>query len=242
MKEFEKAPAKEAAQMFVTKHFPQCQAALLSGSVVRGEETETSDLDIIIFDDILADSYRESLMAFGWPIEIFAHNFQSYKQICKTDYERARPSMLRMVSEGIILKGHKIIDDIKKEADEILAEGPAKWSEETIRIKRYFITDALDDLIGSNNRAESIFIANTLADLVHEFVLRTNGHWIGASKWMMRSLREFDQPFAEEYFHAFDTFYKHGEIELVVKLVEAVLEPHGGRLFEGFSIGKGEPN
>ena len=46
----------------------------------------------------------------------------------------------------------------------------------TIEMKRYMITDALDDLIGSTNRAEELFIANTFADAIHEFVLRTNGN------------------------------------------------------------------
>lgn len=235
-----KLPPLEAAQKFVAKHFPNCQTALLSGSVVRGEATDTSDLDIVIFDDSLNSSYRESMTSFGWPIEVFVHNFHSYKQIFKNDCERARPSMLRMVSEGIIVKDHKIIADIKKEANDLLAKGPADWSEDTICTKRYFITDTLDDLIGSNKRAESIFIVNTLAEQVHEFALRTNGQWIGSSKWIIRSLERFNPLFAEEYFQAFDTFYKYRDKELIVELIDKVLQPYGGRLFEGFSIGKGE--
>jgi predicted nucleotidyltransferase len=47
-----------AAKTFVRTHFSNCQAALLAGSIVRGEATATSDLDIIIFDDTLVSSYR----------------------------------------------------------------------------------------------------------------------------------------------------------------------------------------
>jgi len=42
--------AVEAALQFITKHFPHCDGALLAGSVIRGEATETSDLDIVVFD------------------------------------------------------------------------------------------------------------------------------------------------------------------------------------------------
>ncbi|WP_339229539.1 nucleotidyltransferase [Oceanobacillus sp. FSL K6-2867] len=143
-----------------------------------------------------------------------------------------------MVSEGIILKDNGVIDSIKCEAKELLSKGPEKWSNEIINTKRYFIKDTLDDFIGCNNRAEGIFIANTLAELVSEFVLRTNNRWIGASKWIIRSLRDYDINFAEQFVETFDIFYRSGSKNEVIKLVDEILHPYGGRLFEGFSLGK----
>ncbi|XRG77493.1 nucleotidyltransferase domain-containing protein [Rossellomorea sp. GAMAL-10_SWC] len=238
MKHINKLNPIEAAQHFIEKYFPKCEGALLAGSVVRGEATETSDLDIVIFDKSLSSSYRESLKVFGWDIEVFVHNLSSYKQYFKSDYERARPSLPRMVSEGIILKDEGVIIDIKKEANDILDKGPEKWSEETIKIKRYFITDTLNDFIGSSNRAEELFITNTLAELVSEFVLRTNCKWIGSSKWIIRSLRQYNEEFASTLIEAFDSFYVTGEKNKIIKLVNDVLQPYGGQLFEGFSLGK----
>ncbi|MFF2878895.1 nucleotidyltransferase domain-containing protein [Gottfriedia sp. NPDC057991] len=238
MKHINKLNPIEAAQHFIEKYFPNCQGALLAGSVVRGEATETSDLDIVIFDKSLSSSYRESLNEFSWDIEVFVHNLSSYKQFFKSDYERARPSLPRMVSEGVILKDEGIIEDIKKEANDLLEKGPEKWSEDTNKIKRYFITDALNDFKGSSKRAEEIFIANTLAELVSEFVLRTNCKWIGSSKWVVRSLRNYNEEFANCFVEAFDLFYTTGEKKQVIKLVNEVLQPYGGQIFEGFSLGK----
>ncbi|MFE7061992.1 nucleotidyltransferase domain-containing protein [Sutcliffiella sp. NPDC057660] len=231
----------EAAKQFIDKHFSNCQGALLAGSVVRGEATETSDLDIVIFDKRLPSSYRESMFDFGWAIEVFVHNLTSYKYFIEMDCKTATPSMPRMISEGIILRDEGILESIKNEAKDILEKGPEIWSEETVRTKRYFITDALDDFLGSKNRAEEIFIANTLADLVHEFVLRTNRQWVGSSKWIIRALNRYDEKFTVEFVEAFDVFYKSGEKNKVVKLVDKVLDPYGGRLFEGFSLGKDNP-
>ena len=59
----------DAAQQFIENYFPNCDCALLAGSVVRNEATSTSDLDIVVFDDHVQSSYRESLIDFGWPIE-----------------------------------------------------------------------------------------------------------------------------------------------------------------------------
>ena len=143
-----------------------------------------------------------------------------------------------MLVEGIILKDEGIIDSVKEEAKEILDKGPERWTEQIITTKRYFITDVLDDFIGCTNRAEELFIANTLAELIKEFVLRTNGRWIGSSKWVIRALKHYDVKFTEEFVEAFDTFYRTGEKRKVVQLSEKVLEPYGGRLFEGFSVGK----
>ncbi|RXJ02399.1 nucleotidyltransferase domain-containing protein [Anaerobacillus alkaliphilus] len=227
-----------AAKKFVSKFHPNCDAALLAGSVVSGQATATSDLDIVIFDRNQSHSYRESLVEFGWPIEVFVHNLDSYKPFFVSDCERARPTLPRMVSEGVILKDNGIVVDIKNEANELLAKGPEKWSGEIIRLKRYFITDALDDLLGATDRSEELQIANTLTELVSEFVLRTNGHWIGSSKWVMRTLKQFDEQFAQQYFESFDLFYRTGDKADVADLVEDVLRPYGGRLFEGFSIGK----
>ena len=228
-----------AARQFIDKNFSDCEGALLAGSVVRGEATETSDLDIVIFVKNLSSSYRESLFACGWLIEIFVHNLTSYQYFIELDCKSAKPSMARMISEGIVLKDEGILESIKKEATDILAKGPERWTEEMIRTKRYFITDALDDFIGSTNRAEELFIANTLAELVHEFVLRTNGQWIGASKWIIRALNQYDKRFTEKFVGAFEIFYKTGKKNKIIELVDQVLAPYGGRLFEGFSIGKG---
>lgn len=234
----EKINAKEAAYTFIEKSFPNCQGALLAGSVVRGEATETSDLDIVVFDNTLCSSYRESLIAYGWAIEVFVHNLTSYKQFFEMDCKRAMPSMPKMVSEGMILKDDGIINAIKKEAIQLLNNGPEIWTDTIINTKRYFITDALEDFIGCANRAEGIFITNHLAELISEFFLRTNGQWIGSSKWVVRALKNYDEVFTTTFVDAFDTFYKTGNKALVIQLVDDVLKPFGGRLFEGFTLGK----
>ncbi|WP_347178040.1 nucleotidyltransferase domain-containing protein [Sporosarcina thermotolerans] len=218
--------------------FPHCQAAVLAGSVVRGEETPTSDLDIVIFDNQIENAYRESRIEYNWPIEVFVHSLTTYKNYFLTDAERARPSLPRMVAEGVVLVDTGILSNIKNEAAVLLNKGPAPWSEQTLLTKRYMLTDALDDLLGTQNEAEALFIANTLAEAIHEFVLRTNGKWIGASKWIVRALKQYDEDFADRFVDAFHAFYKTGDREGIINITDEVLAPYGGRLFEGYSLGK----
>lgn len=75
--------AMEAAKSIITSHFPNCDVALLGGSVARGEATKTSDLDIVIIDPSLSSCYRESFYSNGWPVEVFVHNFETYKTFLK---------------------------------------------------------------------------------------------------------------------------------------------------------------
>ncbi|KFN01314.1 nucleotidyltransferase domain-containing protein [Bacillus clarus] len=231
--------AIEAARSIIASQFPNCDVALLGGSVARGEVTKTSDLDIIVFDRSLPSCYRESFYSNGWPVEVFVHNFETYKIFFKSDCERGRPTLPHLVSEAIVLKGNDdIVAVLKNEAERLLRKGPEKWTEEIIKQKRYFITDVLDDFIGATKREEELFIANLLADFVHEFVLRVNGQWLGNSKWFIRVLKRYDEQFAEKFVASFDHFYKTGEKMNLIAFVEETLENYGGRVFEGFSMGK----
>lgn len=230
----------EAAKRIIEKHYPTCSAAVLSGSVVRGEGTNTSDLDLVIFDESRPSSYRESFVDFEWPVEAFVHNFESYRQFFQSDCKSGTPSMPRMVFEGLILKGEERLEPIKREAQDLLEKGPEPLSNKEIETRRYFITDALDDFIGSSKRSEEIFIAGILAELIHQFVLLTNGRYIGKSKWIPRALMQFDPEFADEFTSVFDEFYRTGRKDKVVALADSILKPHGGRFFAGFSLGKKE--
>ena len=230
--------ALESAKELIRIRFPSCEAAVLSGSVVRGQDTATSDLDIVVVINELSSSYRESLMWQGWPVELFVHTPTGILDFFRDDCLRGRPSLPRMISEGLPLTGNQTLDSLKATANRLLSAGPERWDEDTIDRKRYFLTDALDDFNGCNDRGEGLFIAGHLAELLHEFVLRTNGCWIGSSKWIVRALKEFDPEYARHFVHAFDSYYKHGEKKGVITLVNQALSPFGGRLFEGFSIGK----
>lgn len=87
--------------------------------------------------------------------------------------------MLEWFLEGIILKDEEILEEIRKEAGVLLSKGPAPWSVEDIRIKRYFLADLLDNFIGNTCRAEGIFIASSLVELIGESILRSNNHGLG---------------------------------------------------------------
>ena len=226
-----------ARELVRTKSF-SCEAAFLAGSVVRGEGTPTSDLDIVVFDSSVTASYRESFFYEGWPIEWYVHNLESYHAFYESDCARAKPSLPKMVSEGIVLYDKGKASVLQNEAKSLLKKGPSQWGDKEIELKRYFLTDVLEDFIGATDRGEEMCCAAALVEQVHEFILRTNGQWVGSSKWIVRALKNYDQNLAARFVRAFDHFYKTGEKEDVISFVEDALQPYGGRLFDGFSLGK----
>jgi hypothetical protein len=231
-----KTSAREAAKKFIEANFPTCEVAYLAGSVVRGEETESSDLDIIIIDSSVRESYRQSLQEFDWPIEVFVYNMFSYKNYFKENMDRARPSLPQMCAEGIILRDNGQASRIKNEALQLLKAGPTPWRTIEIEKARYHLTDLLNDLEGSTNALEDLFIVTKLADLTHEFVLRVNGHWIGEGKWIIRALKEYNEAFAEKFALVFDNYFLNREKAIVVHFVDEIIAPYGGRLFEGYLL------
>src|SRR6476659_10176637 len=94
--------AVNAGRSFVERYFPECSAAFLGGSVIRGEATPTSDLDIVIVTTSKDAPYRESFVEFGWPIEAFVHTKDSLKDFFASDAKRRTPSLQTMCAEGIV--------------------------------------------------------------------------------------------------------------------------------------------
>lgn len=231
-------PAREAARQFVDEFFPSCQVALLAGSVIRGQETPTSDLDLVIIDKNLPYAYRENFFACGWKIETFVYNRTSYRDFFQKNYETANPVLLTMCIEGVIIRDDGFAATLKKEAQEWYDRGPAPLTEEEILKNRYLITDLLDDLEGTEREDEALWIVNSLFPLAARFVMRFNRHWTGDGKWMFRRLQQLDRERAQKYVKMFEKYYLTRQKEPLIAFLKEWIRPCGGRLFAGYSQGK----
>ncbi len=228
-----------AGKKFIQSHFSECSFALVAGSVVRDEATITSDLDIFIIDKHIDNPYRESFYQYGWPIEAFIHTVDSYKEYFNNDAKRRRPSLPKMCSEGIMLKDDLgLATEIKKIANDILEKVPEPFSSQEIASQRYAITDMLDDLIGAEVYEEELFIINELSEKIINFILVNRGHWMGRGKWLPKLLKKLDEELYIGLIDAMNTFYKENDKQFFIDFVTKELNKYGGRLFEGYRVGK----
>jgi len=226
-----KRDAFHTAQSFINSYFPDCQIAVLSGSVVRGEETPSSDLDIVIID---REPFRKSYYYCEWPIEVFVHNEDSLEDAFFIETQHGVPLTTRMCAEGMVLKGGREAEKIKEKAKRSLIEGPSALSLSKLDELRYAISDNLDDLEGSTIPEEDIYSVSALIESLHQFILRTNQRWVGEGKWMYRSLKNYDEALAGRLTKCLQSFYTRQEKGELIRFVDEILAPHGGRLFHDY--------
>ena len=224
-----------AATALIETRYPACDAAFMAGSIVRGEGTATSDIDLVVITTRPEAPYRELLVTDGWPVEAFVHSTELVRRYFQMDTKARRPMLPMMCAEGIILRDREgVAGRIKAEAQALLDAGPASLTPEERDDRRYALTDLLDDFEGCDRPEELLYIAPGLAAQAADFVLAFNGRWCTAGKWIPRSLRRYDPALAARLTAALEAVYHTGEREPLVAFVDAVLAPAGGRLFAGY--------
>jgi hypothetical protein len=227
---------KVAARKFIKKYFPNACVAFLAGSAAHRNLTPNSDLDIIVFDDTQFP-FKQNYTGYGWPIEAFVLTRSIYRSFFEEARISGLPSMIRMCAEGETIVDTGFAEGIRSEARDLMSEGPYEWSWDERNQARNQITECLEDLSDAHLYHENLFIVNQLTGLVTNFILRANGQWIGIGKWAVRSLAEYDKQLCDEFLYALDSFYKKETVELLIPFIDRVLEPHGGRLLEGWMEG-----
>ncbi len=178
---------------------------------------------------------RESFTFGGWPIEAFVHDPETLEHTMESDRLRGIPSMMRMVVEGAELPApSEFSAGLKRRAREVYDAGPPRWDEDEMRLRRYRLTDWLDDIRHPRAPEELLATGAYLYQDAADFFFRSRGLWSAHSKTIPRRLRETDAVFAEEFRRAFEALFAEKRQAPVVALVERMLAPHGGLLFEGF--------
>ncbi|MEA3337023.1 MAG: nucleotidyltransferase domain-containing protein [Chloroflexota bacterium] len=229
--------AIDAARALIERDFPDCLAAFLAGSVVRGEATATSDLDIMVIRGPEQETFRESLRDFGWPIEVFVHTEETHRRFAASDAARRRPATSRMVCEGIILVDQDgLATQLKQDACALLAQGPPPLDEDRIAMARYSLTDLLDDLIGCQDETEGRFIAQLLAEQSADLIVDIHGQWRGQGKWLPRALGVVDPSLPVELSDALREYYCQGDCTALITFAKKTLDLAGGPLWDGFRL------
>jgi len=222
------------ARRFLAEHLPDAHLAIVAGSVVRGEGTPTSDLDIVAVADRHEAPFRASYRFEGVPIELFVHTDASLPEWIQRDAARGRPSLAMMLAEGTIVRGGGEAQALQEAARAVIAAGPAPLEPAALEDARYRLTDLLDDFRGSTRRDESNLIAAALAEQAATLLLQTRRRWWGEHKWTVRALRRADPDAARRLALALDAWYRQDEKEGLIAVVSGALEEAGGELFDGY--------
>ncbi|TFD99907.1 nucleotidyltransferase domain-containing protein [Jeotgalibacillus sp. R-1-5s-1] len=221
------------AEKYVETYFPDCEVALLSGSFARGDQTASSDLDLFILDP--KQSYRKSAFFEGKPVEVFVYSSESLPYTFYIEKQQGIPLIIRMCSEGIILRGGTTAQNLIDKGKQLLMEGPDELPSYRVDELRYVISDMLTDLEASSHRMENDFTVCSLIEVLHFFILRMNRCWTGEGKWVYRSLKAFDPALCESLNTCLNDYFKIQNKNSLIQFIDQQLAPYGGRLFDGYS-------
>lgn len=219
---------------FIAARYPRARTAIVAGSTARDERTHTSDIDLLLIDDdLFADDAQASEAATfefeGEIFEVFAYTAAGFETWANRGVAQHRPVIVHMLVEGVPVRSGPGLDDLRARWGAVLAAGPVLEETES-RIRRYMITDLLDDLGDATDPLEQRVVAGLLFERMAELMLLTDGRWIGSGKWLPRRLRAWNPERADRL----STPLLAGDIAGFAARVGEELELAGGRVQAGF--------
>ena len=220
------------------ERYTDARVIFLAGSLVRGEGTSTSDLDLVVVFDRLPCAYRESFIYETWPVEAFVHDPQTLEYFFRVvDRPTGVPSLITMVSEGVEIPGASDFSDgLKRLAAAVLNEGPPKWSDNELINSRYAIKDLIEDMKDPRSPQELHAIATLLYSALANHYFRSRSMWSAKGKAIPRKLHVADSNFAEQFLSSFDSVFQNCSTQKVIQLAAGMLEVDGGFLFQDHKL------
>lgn len=227
--------------MFVIKdlfetRYQGAQVIFLAGSVVRGEASNYSDIDLVIVYPRVEKAYRECFYHRGWPVEAFIHDPETLKYFFDdVDRPIGRATLAEMVFEGYEFpSSSELTSQLKTLASEFLKQGPPPLSRDEIDERRFHISGLIDDLREPRNRFELVAAATLLYNELADFYFRSNCGWTGSGKAILKRLKAVNPGLSRRFADAFESLFAKGETAPVIELAEEILGTQGGLLFEGY--------
>jgi predicted nucleotidyltransferase len=225
----------QAARRFVKSNFDDCVVALLAGSAARHEQTKTSDLDILIITNAANVSYKEFFFEYDWPIEVFVHSEETVLNRMRINADQRKCFTANLLKEGIVLQGDShAAERLKNIANDFLQRGPNEFTQDEDVHAQYCITEALDDLIGSDTYEEQVFIVNELLPKVINYQLVKEKQWRAGGKLFPRAIQMLGSEFASQLRDCLHEFYKGNSKEELIQFVIKILNIHGRLDFRGY--------
>ena len=228
----------DAAKIIREDRYAGAMAVFAAGSIVRGEGTPFSDLDLVIVYPRVTCAYRESFRVRNLPVEAFVHDPETLNYFfLEVDRKAGVPSLPQMVVEGIeIPESTDASRSLKELAASVLAMGPAPLSRQDRDALRYGVTDLVDDIREPRSRDELTAAGAKLFEVLANYYLRTRGLWSATGKSLPRALKRADAALSVRHCRSFEALFTEGEVGSVIALAEGLLESDGGLLFDGYRL------
>jgi hypothetical protein len=228
----------DIAQQIVATRFPRAVAAFAAGSLVRGDGTAYSDLDLVVVLPQLDSAYRESFLHNALPVEAFVHDPHTLHYFFfEIDRPSGIPALPQMVLEGVEIPGPTTeSQSLKRLARSVIDAGPPPLTHDALTRRRYALTDILDDIRAPRSYAELVATGSQLFETLADLYFRSSGRWSARGKSIPRKLAAADGKIARLYDVAFEALFRESNPQLAIALAEEILASAGGLLFDGHRL------
>ncbi|WP_141734560.1 hypothetical protein [Oligoflexus tunisiensis] len=223
-----------AARNIVKERFPGAVCAFARSDCPKHEETPYSVLSIVVIMTRVQTAFRESLRVDQISMEVFVHDPESWDYLClKKDRAKGDPSVAQIVAQGEpLLQGSAMAGEMQQRAKAVLAAGPEPLTAEQVQERRYQISVLMNELRAPHGHGEAMGSLSVLHETLADFYLRGRGLWSARGANIPQALKEADADFATRWRRVFTSAFM-GDRSNLMRLVDEVLEPHGGFLFDG---------
>lgn len=202
------------------------RCAILSGSILNGEQGKTSDLDIIAITK--EDLYqRKQISMSGVFIELFLYSKKElYQSFRENDYQN-----MNMVGNGFVMfnKGN-ILGPIRKKARYLFEKGPKKLNLEQKTYLQYLVWDSYCDVVDmvsvSPMSAFSLVHKNIWYSL--EVYYKLNSMWFCKSKRMLNEIKNINEDIYNNLVGIYSCSLKDIKkaVDYYRAIVKIVIHPH----------------
>lgn len=227
-----------AARDFVAERHPDALASILGGSTAQGRSTSTSDLDIVVLYPDGGANYARTTRHLGQIVEEFVHTPASVTFWYARERAERCAILGDLCAQGIILTGagSGLAESWQRDARRYMQRGPEPLSGEERNLRRYELSNSLDDLRSTVLRAESFATSSEVFRQSVELLLLQHGKWLGKGKWLVRRLEQLPADDTATALRDWAGSPEHSA-ERLIHLAARVLEANGGYLMEGFLRG-----
>ena len=223
-------------QDLLQNRYPGAETIFVAGSVVKGEATAHSDLDLVVVYKQVPRAFRESFSHRGWPVEAFIHDPETLHYFFnQVDRPIGRGTLAEMIAEGHEVPGpSEFSQSVKALAKETLRLGTPPLTDEELQDRRYQLSEMLDDIREPRTRQDLVAGGTLLYNELAEFYFRTRCRWTASGKAIVKRMKMEDPALARKFAEAFDLLFATGKQRAVIELAEELMASHGGVLFEGY--------
>jgi hypothetical protein len=204
------------------------QAALIFGSLARGEATDASDMDVkVVTDEDNPCSNINHPVIGGVKLDLSFASISQFRE--SLDREIANPERVPMFAESLIVFDKT--GELTGLCEEAKTVQPRKLAQDEVQFMQFMFyhgNDKAERNVQSDPVAALLVMHVGLNDFLH-FHYKIQGRWWVSSKRLLADLRSWDPPLArlvERFVTSCDVQTK---FQVWSAIIDHILEPLGGR-------------